>query len=85
MQRNSATEIVASLGGGVSQVTGVRDAAACLAGPVCASEELDCSFRAAARHSSSSESKVTQYVKRLDIPAIGRDVSVELSNSIAAF
>ena len=69
MQSNDAIEVVAPLGGGISE----SDAAAVPAGTAGVSVESGRVFLAAGRHRSSLESDVTMFVRRIEIPVIGRD------------
>ena len=73
MQSNDAMEVVAPLGGGISEVARLPDAAAVFAGISGALVKPGRSFRAAGRHLSSLESDVALFVMRVEIPVIGRD------------
>jgi signal transduction histidine kinase len=66
-------EVVAPLGGGISEVTSFPDAAAGLAGTAGVLVGPDRSFRAAVRHRSSRESDFALFRRRIEIPVIGRD------------
>jgi signal transduction histidine kinase len=73
MQSNDAIEVVAPLGGRISEVTLFPDAAAVLAGTAGVLVEPGRIFHAAGRHLSSLESDVALFVRRIEIPVIGRD------------
>ena len=73
MQSDDAIEVVAPLGGGISEVTLFPDAAAVLAGTAGELVEPGRIFHAAGRHLSSLESDVALFVRRVEIPVIGRD------------
>ena len=71
MQSNDAIEVVAPLGGGISEVTLFPDAAAVLAGTAGVLAEPGRIFHAAGRHLSSLESDVALFVRRVEIPVVG--------------
>jgi signal transduction histidine kinase len=73
MQSNDVTEVVAPLGGGISEVNSFPNAAAVLAGAAAVLVEPGRILHAAVRHRSSLESDVTLFVRRVEIPVIGRD------------
>jgi hypothetical protein len=73
MQCNDAIEVVAPLGGGISEVALFPDAAAVLAGTAGVLVEPGRIFHAAGRHLSSPESNVALFVRRIEILVIGRD------------
>src|SRR5690348_15719987 len=73
MQSNDVIEVVAPVGGGISEVTSFPDAAAVLAGSAAVLVELGGIFQAAVRHRSSLESDVALFVRRVEIPVIGGD------------
>jgi isoquinoline 1-oxidoreductase subunit beta len=73
MQGNDAIEVVAPLGGGISEVTLFPDTAAVRAGTSGVLVEPGRIFHAVGRHLSSLESDVALFVRRVEIPVIGRD------------
>ena len=73
MQGNNAIEVVAPLGGGISEVALFPDAAAVLVGTAGVLVEPGRIFHAAGRHLSSLKSDVALFVRRIEIPVIGRD------------
>lgn len=73
MQSKDAIEVVAPLGGGISEVALFPDAAAVLAGTAGVLVRPGRIFHAAGRHLSSLESDVALFVRRIEIPVIGRD------------
>jgi hypothetical protein len=73
MQSNDAIEVVAPLGGGISEVALFPDAAAVLASTAGGLVEPGRIFHAAGRHLSSLKSDVALFVRRIEIPVIGRD------------
>ena len=73
MQSNDAIEAVAPLGGGISEVALFPDAAAVLASTAGGLVEPGRIFHAAGRHLSSLKSDVALFVRRIEIPVIGRD------------
>ena len=73
MQSNDAIEVVAPLGGRISEVALFPNAAAVLAGAASVLVEPGRIFHAAGRHLSSLESDVALFVRRIEIPVIGRD------------
>jgi len=73
MQSNDAIEVVAPRGGGIRKVTLFADAAAVLAGTAGVLAELGRIFHAAERHLLSLESDGALFVRRIEIPVIGRD------------
>ncbi len=73
MQSNDAIEVVAPLGGGISEVSLFPDAAAVLAGTAGVLVEPGRISQAAGRHLSSLESDVALFVRRIEIPVIGGD------------
>jgi hypothetical protein len=73
LQSNDAIEVVASLGGGISEITLCPDAAAVLAGAAGVLMEPGLIFHTAGRALSSLESDVALFVRRIEIPVFGRD------------
>src|SRR5262245_6050880 len=73
MHSNDAIEVVAPLGGGISEVALFPNAAAVLAGTAGVLVEAGRIFHAAVRHRSSLESDVALFVRRIEIPVIGGD------------
>ncbi|MBR0716520.1 hypothetical protein [Bradyrhizobium liaoningense] len=73
MQSNDAIEVVAPLGGGISEVTLFPDAAAVFAGTAGVLLEPGRIFHAAGRHLSWLESAVALFVGKIEIPVICRD------------
>src|SRR6266576_4822758 len=73
MQSNDAIEVVAPLSGRISEVALFPNAAAVLAGAAGVLVEPGRIFHAAGRHLSSLESDVALFVRRIEIPVIGRD------------
>ena len=79
MQSNDAIEVVAPLGGGISEVTLFPDAAAVLAGTAGVLVEPGRIFHAAGRHLSSLESDVALFVRRVEIPVTQRSEMSSMS------
>jgi hypothetical protein len=73
MQGNDVIEVVTPLGDRISEFTSRPDAAAVLAGTAGVLVEWGRIFHAAVRHLSSLESDVALFVRRVEIPVIGRD------------
>jgi signal transduction histidine kinase len=73
MQSNDANEVVAPLGGGISEVALFPDAAAVVAGTAGVLVEPGRIFHAAGRHLPSLEGDVALFVRRIEIPVIGRN------------
>jgi hypothetical protein len=73
MQSNDVIEVVTPLGGGISEVALFPDAAAVLAGTAGVLVEQGRIFHSAVRHRSLLESNVALFVRRVEIPVIGRD------------
>ncbi len=73
MQSNDVIEVGAPLGGGISEVTSFPDAAGVLAGTAGVLVQPGRIFHAGVRHRSSLESDVVLFVRRVEIPVIGRD------------
>jgi signal transduction histidine kinase len=73
MQSNDVIEIVRPLGGGISEVTSFPDAAAVLAGTAGVLVEQGRIFHAAVRHQPPLQCDADLFVRRVEIPVIGRD------------
>jgi signal transduction histidine kinase len=73
MQSNDAIEVVAPLGGEISEVTLFPDTFAVLAGTAGALAEAARIIHAVGRHLPSLESDVALFVRRAEIPVIGGD------------
>jgi hypothetical protein len=73
MQSNDVIEVVTPVGGGISEVTSFPDAVAVLAGTAGVLVEPGRIFHSAVRYRLSLESDVVLFVRRVEIPVIGRD------------
>lgn len=73
MQSNDVIEVVTPLGGGISEVASFPDAVVVLAGTAGVLVEPGRIFHAVVRHRSSLASDVALFVRRVEIPVIGRD------------
>jgi len=76
MRSNDVIEVVTPLGGGISEVTLFPGAAAVLAGIAGVLMEQGRISHSAVRHRSSLESDVALFVRRVEIPVIGRDGAI---------